>query len=390
VTLTASTPASRRRPIIGWATAATIVAGIAFAGVLAMPTTSDTAPMADGTWAVVPDAPIAPRSEHAAVWTGTELVVWGGAESSGGGRVFADGAAYDPGTQMWRAIPDAPIGGRERSGAVWTGREVIVWGGDLGVGVSAPATGAAWDPATNRWRTIAAAPIDAVQYPSMLWTGTEVVVTGATAVAPHDAAAYDPVTGSWRVLDPLPVSGAPMGVPVWTGSHVVTTVGDPIAGLQVATLDPATGAWATSPVRPNDRDARPTMGQPVWTGDRLLVLALDDGGIVALAWQPGTGTWVEAGHAALGATDALDGRPIAVPLVWTGRLVVAKGLSGFTFEPGTETWRYLPSNPTEVATVGSTAVWTGDAGVGWGGTTSATPDGPGRSLAGGVAFRPGG
>jgi hypothetical protein len=321
-----------------------------------------------------------------AVWTGTELVVWGGAASSGGGPTFADGAAYRPGTQTWRTIPDAPIGARERHGAVWTGREVIVWGGDLGAGARAPATGAAWDPATDAWRTIAAAPIDAVQYPSMVWTGTEVVVAGG--VFSHDAAAYDPATDRWRALAPVPGADSAPGTAPRTGSHVVTTIAGFSGVLQVATLDPATGRWTTSPALPADRVS---VGQAVWAGDRRLVLgpAFGRTGTVAEAWDPATATWVDAGHGDVSSSFAFESRPPAVPLVWTGRLVVASGVFGLTYEPGTGSWQRLSYPPTELVT-GGTAVWTGDAVIWWGGTRFATHDGPNGSRAGGVAFRPGG
>jgi hypothetical protein len=59
------------------------------------------------------------------VWTGSELVLWGGENDSSGGR-------YDPLTDSWRptTLVDAPqvrAGGRWST--VWTGNEMIIWGG---------------------------------------------------------------------------------------------------------------------------------------------------------------------------------------------------------------------------------------------------------------------
>jgi hypothetical protein len=61
------------------------------------------------------------------VWTGTEMIVWGG---SSGSAFHITGGRYDPATNRWRAtsIASAPTG-RELHAAVWTGREMIVWGG---------------------------------------------------------------------------------------------------------------------------------------------------------------------------------------------------------------------------------------------------------------------
>ena len=49
-----------------------------------------------------------------AVWTGSRLVVWGGASAAGGEDPppLADGAAYDPAENRWTKMAAAPLGGR--------------------------------------------------------------------------------------------------------------------------------------------------------------------------------------------------------------------------------------------------------------------------------------
>ena len=66
------------------------------------------------------------RTDHTAVWTGSEMVVWGGSvggSSNTGGR-------YSPSTDNWRdtSLLGAPEG-RYYHTAVWTGSDMIVWGG---------------------------------------------------------------------------------------------------------------------------------------------------------------------------------------------------------------------------------------------------------------------
>src|SRR4029077_20503541 len=75
-----------------------------------------------------PGAPSA-RWNHSAIWTGTRLIVWGGANTSGT-TSMSDGAAYDPGGGTWtpHATSGAPLA-RSLHSAVWTGSEMIVWGG---------------------------------------------------------------------------------------------------------------------------------------------------------------------------------------------------------------------------------------------------------------------
>jgi len=68
------------------------------------------------------------RAGHTAVWTGSEMIVWGGGAS--GPVYFNTGERYNPSTDSWTATsttnaPDA----RASQMAVWTGSEMIVWGG---------------------------------------------------------------------------------------------------------------------------------------------------------------------------------------------------------------------------------------------------------------------
>ena len=73
------------------------------------------------------NAPAA-RAQHAAVWTGSEMIVWGGSESS---QHLNTGGRYDPVTDTWLgATPTAGApSGRQGAAAVWTGKEMIAWGG---------------------------------------------------------------------------------------------------------------------------------------------------------------------------------------------------------------------------------------------------------------------
>jgi len=71
------------------------------------------------------------RVGHAAAWTGRRLLVWGGGQLRGGGFVpAARGAAYDPATRSWSPLPLSPLRGRQSPTVVWTGRALLVWGGD--------------------------------------------------------------------------------------------------------------------------------------------------------------------------------------------------------------------------------------------------------------------
>jgi len=79
-------------------------------------------------------SPFGERRDATLVWTGREAIVWGGVPSpalagDGGDLAAADGAALDPATDTWRRIAPGPLAGRYGQVAVWTGKEMIVWGG---------------------------------------------------------------------------------------------------------------------------------------------------------------------------------------------------------------------------------------------------------------------
>ena len=158
------------------------------------------------------------RARHTAVWTGEEMIVWGGYTCDD--RPRADGAAY---AGSWRTIARAPIAARSYHVAVWTGDEMIVWGGSRGRRLLVD--GAAYDPARDRWHRIPAPPpeIRDVTGGQTAWSGGELVVWGHSNV--RQGAAFDPASGAWRALPDAPIRGRdrhamvsiPEGVLVWGG-----------------------------------------------------------------------------------------------------------------------------------------------------------------------------
>ena len=204
-----------------------------------------------GLWQDMPSAPLAGRIHPAHAWTGTELLVWGG-RSAGQPRTewFADGAAYNPQTGVWRMLPPAPISARAPMFA-WTGRELVVWG-TVERGLQTPPDGAAYDPAADSWRPIAAAPVELTDA-TAVWTGREIIVVGAS-LSPSDnapatptaiAAAYNPSTNAWRTL-PHPDLSPQAATAAWNGAEVIAVDYQGPA----AAYDPVTDAWRQLPDLP--------------------------------------------------------------------------------------------------------------------------------------------
>src|SRR5205807_10016507 len=81
----------------------------------------------DDTWIPTAGRPPDARDNHTAVWTGSEMIVWGGYDNSG---YFNTGGRYNPSTVTWTATSTTnAASARGFHTAVWTGSEMIVWGG---------------------------------------------------------------------------------------------------------------------------------------------------------------------------------------------------------------------------------------------------------------------
>lgn len=251
-------------------------------------------PSSDSWSSIAGPAPIASRGQHTAVWNGSVLMVFGGValpRASGSLVTLGDGATYDPASHQWSAMSSA--GGpssRYWHSAIWTGRQMIVWGGSHD-GTNPLGDGATYDPAADTWTPLPTENAPLARYlHSAVWTGVEMIVWAglgctrdARGVLPcSDGGAYNPGTGRWRRLAtagaPRPSNGAQA---VWTGSKMLVWGGEDSAGG--AAYDPQTDAWTamTTAGQPSPRSGQVAL----WTGSELLVW----GGLV------GEGTTLDGG-----------------------------------------------------------------------------------------------
>jgi N-acetylneuraminic acid mutarotase len=70
------------------------------------------------------------RTDHTAVWTGSQMIVWGG-NTPGSPPYFVNtGGSYDPSIDRWQSTSTTNVpSARTKHTAVWTGGQMIVWGG---------------------------------------------------------------------------------------------------------------------------------------------------------------------------------------------------------------------------------------------------------------------
>ena len=168
--------------------------------------------LAAGHWSKLPAAPIIGREYAATGWTGRQMLVWGGQTGPYRERLLGDGAAYTPATNRWSVLPASPLNARTGMASAWTGRELFVWGGYDRIGPKsasfrAASDGAVYSPAANTWRKLPPAPLSPRVYASAVWTGSEVVliggqpaVVGAQRTGRVEAAAWNQSTDTWRRL----------------------------------------------------------------------------------------------------------------------------------------------------------------------------------------------
>jgi hypothetical protein len=180
-------------------------------------------------------APVA-RRDHTAVWTGTEMIIWGGQlnfYTFCTGRFLSSGARYEPVSDTWSPIPEtnAPEA-RGAHTAVWTGTEMIVWGGSDEVPNGPPpsclpvklGSGARFDPASGIWTATPStgAPTARTGH-TAVWTGSEMIVWGGASFdASPSGGRYHPDQNAWLATT---TSGAPAvrtgHSAVWTGSDMI-------------------------------------------------------------------------------------------------------------------------------------------------------------------------
>jgi len=156
---------------------------------------------ASGKWRMLTPAPLSPRQPVAAVWTGSEMIVWGDRSRSRSAEQ-REGAAYDPASNEWRTLAPAPQPLNEAN-AVWTGKEMIVFGAHLdgnNWSDTDHAQGIAYNPETDAWRAISAYPL-APQASSVAWNGKEVIASDYEL----KAGAYDPARDTWTRLPDVPL-----------------------------------------------------------------------------------------------------------------------------------------------------------------------------------------
>ncbi|MEX0827175.1 MAG: PQQ-binding-like beta-propeller repeat protein [Acidimicrobiia bacterium] len=316
-------------------------------------------------WSEAPGHTVAGRTFPTTVWTGSEYIVWGGEKPSDDWHTT--GAAFSPSVGRWRDLAPSPLAPRSQHAAVWTGTEVLICcGRQVGPGASA----GAYQPATDAWRTIPQPPISP-SFAEAVWTGSEMIVFGGVsrlgAGNLRGAAAYNPATGTWRTLADLPYGIEREAEAVLAGGVIYAwpSAGRPDDATAPLAYHIGNDTWQVLAV-PSEL-ALPLSPSLVWTGSELIAwgLAHDFGESfgVGVAFEPTTETWRSLPPTPLPATSGSDGSQGSQGAVWTGtQMIVWTGWIGSEWDdPTTAILAYDPVadswSPLEPAPVRGAGLW---------------------------------
>jgi len=242
---------------------------------------------ATNSWSAISltNAP-AGRENHSAIWTTTEMIVWGGWYWDGSGHYFNDGGRYNPGSNSWTAISltDAPSA-RYKHTAIWTNTEMIVWGGNYWDSVDSYLnSGGRYNPAANTWSatSLDSAPAGRIEH-TAIWTGDRMIIWGGGTDHSYDSffntgGLYNPSGNCWTMTSntgyvPLPRYNHSA---IWTGSEMIVWGGGYWGSASSdesfndgGRYNPATNIWKEvytigAPTRREDHTA-------VWTGSQMII-----------------------------------------------------------------------------------------------------------------------
>jgi N-acetylneuraminic acid mutarotase len=313
------------------------------------------------------------RDFHSAVWTGSEMIVWGG-ESNGFPENLNTGGRYNPSTDSWTATStDNAPSARRGHKAMWTGSEMIVWAGFDGSAYIN--TGGRYSPATNSWTaTNTTNAPSARSGHTAIWTGNEMIVwggffyDGSTTVF-NTGGRYDPATNSWTTTS---TAGAPSArsshTAIWTGNEMIVWGGGDTTG---ARYNPGADSWTAMSATnaPAARGAHTT----VWTGSEMVVWGGQAGTFFVNTggkYNPGTNSWT-----ATTTNNAPTDRSNHTA-VWTGSEMIIWGgndngfsslNTGGRYSPGSNSWTPTSTANAPAARSLNSAVWTGSEMIVWGG-----------------------
>jgi N-acetylneuraminic acid mutarotase len=342
------------------------------------------------------------RLGHSTVWTGKELIAWGGdltsSSSLTGGTLLNSGGRFNPRTGKWQPLStrNAPTA-RQGHQAVWTGKEMIVWGGlgssnySMQARTSLLNTGAKYNPATDTWTPIETngAPSPRVGF-SLVWTGSDAIVFGGQAwlipstsiyVTTNTGALYHLETDQWKSLSLVNApSPRQSHVGLWTGEEMIIWGGTsspqrPINPAidniqQGARYRPSENVWV--PMSTNGTPLAHTNLAGVWTGEEMLIYTS-----MSSSHNASYSPWLDRWDPLPATTGFVPNSEVPIA-VWTGSEMIVYGADAANafktkaarFNLRQNRWASVTSNGAPSRRYNSQGVWTGEELLSFGGISA--------------------
>ena len=238
-----------------------------------------------------------PRLRATSVWTGREMIIWGGARDGGRqqyGQTLSDGVSFHPGTKSWTSLPAPPT--EERAGryghfAVWTGSEMIIWGGTRmgpsrnqgGNYLPKPAeTLLSYSPEQRRWQQVKEPDKGLYARTSLfaVWTGNTLITFAYDSVLDQNRTiqqalelqSYSPRKGKWRKRT-RPPAGVRFYPSTDNDANSIWLLGmdaaqPPVLGLY--RYDVNADRWHSQPIQ-LDQGCMVSRSAPIWTDKHVFV-----------------------------------------------------------------------------------------------------------------------
>ena len=294
------------------------------------------------------------RIYHSAVWSGSEMIIWGGyfVDTEYNPYELNTGGRYNPTTDSWipTTTTNAPAA-RDSHSAVWTGTgsRMIIWGGNLGAGDTSD--GFSYNPSTNSWSAISMtnAP-SARDSHSAVWTGSKMVVFGGYSYSSstffNDGGRYDPSGNTWQ---PISTTNAPDArlwhTAVWTGSKMIIWGGfgsDYNARSTGGVYDPVGNVWSGTTT---DNAPEPRFNHTaVWTGSVMIIFGgFDNSNFFndGFKYNPSSDTWT-----AISTDNAPSTRDLHTAVWVNSKMVVWGGIDGDSGDDVDTGGMYNPASDT--------------------------------------------
>jgi hypothetical protein len=285
----------------------------------------------------------------ATAWDGNRLYVFGGELALGTNEL----SAFDQRTGTWTTLtPNGAVNSppaRQQARLVWTGTNLLLFGGFVASGCLDELW--SFDPLANAWTLLTAQ--NAVGAPSprthfgCVWDGTELIVYGGTNNSSTftDVWWYDPLTNQWtlKIASGLPSSPDTQGdLMLWIGTRAMVWSGDLATAFFYT---PSTNAWSQQSI-PSPTPRTAWYPAACWDGHEAIFFATSSVSSTSASetWQydPVANQWTKT--IATGDPAAPDSRE-SPALVWGGTTALLFGGNSYALGAENDLWRYTPGSP---------------------------------------------